>query len=59
MPAVLDRRANLRSSHNDTILDLLQKHYGGAYHDLNRSKPASSAEAAIGEQFGEIAIQAA
>ena len=58
MPSVLDRRADLRSSHDDAIAALLQKHYGGAYHDLDRIKAASSADAAIGAQSGEIGMQA-
>lgn len=58
MPAVLDRRADLRSSHDDAIAVLLQEHYGGAYHNLDRINAASRADAAIGEQSGEIAIQA-
>ena len=58
MPSVLDRRADLRSSHDDAIAALLQEHYGGAYHDLDRINAASRADAAIGEQSGEIGIQA-
>lgn len=58
MPAVLDQRINLRSSHDDAIAALLQERYGGAYYDLDRIKAASSADAAIGEQSGEVAIQA-
>jgi hypothetical protein len=58
MPAVTDQRTNLRSSHDDAIAALLQKHYGGAYHNLDRINAASRADAAIGEQSGEVAIQA-